>query len=450
MLGHYHRMSPTREVRILLASSLAIGIVLGGASLLRVQVHRSLAPGDLAFFTQSAWNAAHGRGFAQTALGFEGSSLWSSVHWSPVRLLHIPFVLLGAPGLVLLQALLVLLGALVLGRSARGQGALGPLLLLSLVLHPLSFALATADARPIVFFLPLVALAIGAIERGRHALLVGAVLGMGLVREEAPFVILALLPWALGRGPRPVVILLGGAALAAALVGAWGGAGLQTHPDALAHLSQVLEGRASLLRDPHEAAFAGLSLALLPSALLAPRLLLPGLLGWVWLLIFSTREPAHAEGAGVHYLAVVWPFVASAAAVGARRAWASARLRLPLGLTLLAGLLVGLGGAVQRAASWSAEREEAGSRRALIEAIAAHPGGALVPDWAAPALARREGLWMIGHLDSSEEAMRRVGRRLDHAVLPDEGEEAQRWAEVLRAEGLRPVQRAGAEVRWGR
>jgi len=420
------------------------------AAALRLHVHRSLAPGDLAFFTQSAWNAAHGRGFAQTALSFEGSSLWSSVHWSPVRLLHIPFALLGAPGLVALQALLVSLAALILARSARGLGALGPLLLLALALHPLSFALATADARPILVFLPLVALAVGAIERGRYAWLAVAVLGMAMVREEAPFVILALLPWALGRGARPVGILLGGASLAAMIVGAWGGAAMQTHPDPLGHLSQVLAGRAALFRDPQELGFAALSLALLPFAVLAPRLLLPGLLGWAWLLVFSTREPAHADGAGIHYLAVAWPFVASAAAVGARRAWASVRLRPLVGLTLLACLLVGLGGGGQRAASWSAELDEARQRRALIEGIAPQPGGALVPDWAAPALARREGLWMLGHLDSSEEAMRTVAAGLDHAVLPEEGEEARRWAELLREEGLRPKQRAGGDVRWGR
>ena len=57
---------------------------------------------------------------------------------------------------------------------------------------------------------------------------------------------------------------------------------------------------------------------------------------------------------------------------------------------------------------------------------------------------------MLGHLDSSEEAMRTVAAGLDHAVLPEEGEEARRWAELLREEGLRPKQRAGGDVRWGR
>lgn len=451
-MRHYHRMSRDPEgTRRALVAGLA-GTLLLVTALLRWGVHRSLSPVDLAFFTQSAWNALQGRGFAQTALSFEGSSLWSCVHWSPIRLLHLPFVAVGAWGLVVLQVLLVSLAALLLGRLGRGQGVRGSLLVLACSLHPLSVTLALADARPIVFFLPLVVLAVIAIEEGRSGWLTCCLLPMSLVREEAPFLMLALVPWALGRGPRPVLLLLAGASFSSCLLWIWGGAGVDTHPDALAHLGRITSGQAPLFRDPDELRFALLGLVLLPWALLCPRLLLPGLLGWAYLLVFSTREPAHADGAGAHYLAVVHPFVLAAAAVGSRRLAAAERGRVLLAVGLGVGVLVGGLTLLPRVSSWTAEREEAAARWELLRPIVGHRGAVLAPEWAAPALARREGLWVSGHIDTDAAGLARVSAQVEHALLPAERSDAESmaWAEALRAEGLRPVQQAAGFERWGR
>jgi hypothetical protein len=451
----------------------AAAVLLCLAAVARQQALASLSPLDLAFFTQSACMAAQGRGFAQTVLSFEGAGLWESVHLSPVRLLQVPVAaVLGATGLAGLQGAAIGLGLGAVGALALRSGApprAAAALLLAAAFHPLTLAMATADARPITFVVPGILWAAWALHAERPLLLALAGLLTVAAREESAWVLAGLLPWAWGRA-RPSQLTLAALVLLALALPllTWGHLGSTSlHEDPIGALRALLAGERPLLRSPAEARFLLLCLLAAPAALLAPRLLAPGLLGWLALISLSQREPAHPDGAGVHYLAVACPFLLAAAGVGAGRLCARGRAwAATVPLTVL-----GLAGAVA-APGWSQVSGQASdlgggdlrlaARRELLDAPRDDDGGVLAVSSVAPPLACRAGLWAPGHVDPDPAARRQLAGAVDWALLPDrlgsadealEGlrpEEIEAWRGLLSAEGLAVDRRGGGLERWRR
>ncbi|MCK6502414.1 hypothetical protein L6R53_03295 [Myxococcota bacterium] len=452
----------------------AAALLLSLAAMARQQALAALSPLDLAFFTQSACMAARGRGFAQTVLSFDGSTLGTSVHLSPDRLLQVPAAALaGATGLAGLQGAAVGLGLGAVAALAQRAGATpraAAILVLAAAAHPLTLALATADARPITFMVPGVLWAAWALQAGRPLpLALAGLLTIG-AREEAPLALAGLLPWAAGRSRASQLTLVGLVLLALALpLLTWGHSGSTSlHDDPGGALRAILAGARPLLRDPGEARFLLLCLLAAPAALFAPRLLLPGLLGWLALISLSQREPAHPTGAGMHYLALACPLLLAAAATGAGRLCARGRapaVAVPLTLLALAGAAAAPGWS--QVAGWAADRLGGDLRLAARQELLDAPrddddGGVLAVSPVVPPLACRAGLWVPGHVDKDPAARQRVARAVDWALLPDrlgsadeglEGvrpEELEAWRGLLEAEGLAVDRRGGGLERWRR
>ncbi|RME20861.1 MAG: DUF2079 domain-containing protein, partial [Deltaproteobacteria bacterium] len=295
--------------------AVALGAVLVLAAVGRQVELAAIAPGDLAAFHQATFNAAHGRGFSQTALSFEGQSLRTSVHFSPVRALWVPPYRI-RPGLSTLVALQGIAATVALWLTARVARAAGgtPLTAAAAVaivgLSPLTVGVATADLRPLAFVLPgVMAVGLGLLRPSAPALLLGGA-WVAACREEAPLLLAALLPAALllhrpHRRRLPALLLAmlcAGSVLL--LVLAWGRLStMSTNDDLAGSAVAIATGQRPLFRDATEARAGLRALAGLLPALAAPALALPGVAAWTFLAVFSVHEPAMPGQPGAHYLA---------------------------------------------------------------------------------------------------------------------------------------------------
>ncbi len=464
---------PAAATRRLLAVTLLLGAVLGLAAAGRVHSGLSLSPPDLAFFFQSCWSAAAGRGFAQTALEFDRGSLLGSIHLSPVRLAHLPLcaVLPDARALAALQALQLALAAGLAGacvaRLAPQHRALAAGMALVVGLHPLSLALATVDLRPLVSMVPGGALVVfGLVQaraRPRAAGPAAVVFAGGLLcvaaREEAPFVLAAALPFARGAGWRAGLALISAGAVGAALPWwAWGRAGnIQSNADPLGTAADILAGRRPLFRWHQETRFLARALAAGLPALAAPELLLPALAGWLWILVFSSLEPAAPGQGGLHYLAVAGALFLPAVAVGAGRLLARLPPRRARALVIGSGVAVGIFGAPEliEAAGWA--RPRPAPLAALAAPLHEHCGPVLVPPALAPALAARPVIRIQGHFAAPAARIREEAAALCHAVLPaaappdpTAAAEWARWQAALGDAGFVAEATAAGHTRWAR
>lgn len=429
-----------------------------------------LSPPDLAFFHQSTWSATQGLGFAQTALPFDGQTLLGCIHLSLVRLLWVPVYWLAphVETLVALQALAIGLTALLAGSVARAAGAsakLATAMVLLAGLHPMSVGLATADVRPLVFLAPGVLLAVLGLLRDREGLVLLGALAVIAAREEAVWVLSALLPFALLRGRagwKPTLALALGIALAAALpLLAWGRlSNIAATPDHAAVWAQIEAGSRGLLRDRGETVFGLLSLAMLPMALRTPFLLLPALAAWAYLATFSGLELAVTGEPGVHYLAVVHPFLLAAAAVGLGRiSWWPGPL--PVYALALASFVVSWS-ALPQGPGWlmavASPPEDAQALHRLAAPVAASEGGVVAEPRLAPTLAGRTILHVRGNRYADRTELPGLVGELDWALLDADGRHAEGrpaqergwWREALEDEGFtREAVRSGVE-RWAR
>lgn len=477
-------VSPPRRLRLPPAPwparlvSLGVVVLLVLAAVGRQRALEPLSPPDLAFFHQSTWSASQGLGFAQTALPFDGQGLFQCIHLSLVRAALVPvyLVLPAVESLVAQQALAVGLGAFLVAALARAGGARGALLpaLLALAygLHPVTLGLATADLRPLVFAVPGVLLAVLGLVRGAPAQVVLGGLITASAREEAVWLLAALLPaaaWLAWRTRRlgPALALLATAALALALpLLAWGRlSNIAATTDHAATWAAIQAGRQGLLRSPEEALAGGLALLLCLPALRQPLLLLPGLCAWLYLATFSGLELAMAGQPGVHYLAVVHPFLWAACAVGAGQLAARAvprRWPLAAGAVLLALAPVVSLWQLPRLPAWTAaalvEPEEARVLRRLAAPAAADPGGLVAEPRLAPALAGRSVLHVRGNLYADRTRLGELAPELDWALLEHDGpraegrpaEERRWWRDALEEAGLEKQAVRGGVQRWGR
>lgn len=503
------------RARLAHISALVVTLWLVPGAMGRQRLMEAISPTDLAFYHQATYNAAHGNGFFQTVLEFDGSTLLGSLHLDLLRALFVPFYWLwpSVYCLVGLQALgmalgVMLVGALVracldspypgsLARETSDGGLPHDLTGLWVVLlawlgaaatHPLTLELAAADVRPIVWMAPGVLLTVWALTRGSLlALLVGALVTL-LAREEGIWLLLALVPYALvlDRGlvhrlkaesvtpPRQfsgealevqlllevpylrVTLLLFCASLwAMGLMLVWGKlAQLSAVSDASTVIHGISSGTRGLFRSEAEVTFARRCLLPLLPGLLAPELLLPALLGWSVLTIFSGFEGVGPGGRGIHYLAVVYPLIFAAAAVGFGRmfrSWrrASGQAQRPRAKQTLGLLGVGMSTLVllscvwegrpqwERYAAWWLGMFEPSGRVLQLEAhlqpVLDDPGPVLtVPRYAAM-LAGRERLYVVGESRLTSELVTSRLSRVRYAVLtpPGEDEELQTWHRAL-------------------
>ena len=441
-----------------LGLGLALPLAIGASAAGRLRAMESLSPPDLAFFHQATWSAARGLGFAQTALEFDRGTLTGSVHLSLIRALWVPAAALGAgpAALCAAQGAVVGLSALILAWGLRGRAPAA--LLLPVGLHPLLWALGPCDLRPLIWSVPALCLLLAGAWRGRPGAVLAGAAWAALCREEAPLLIAAAGPAVLLRRDRGVALawaagLAGAAALPFAV---WGRASnLATHADPVAELGRLLAGERPLLRWWQEAHFGARCLLAALPALAAPELLLPGIAGWLWLVALSEREPAAPGQGGLHYLAVVAPFVLAAAALGAARL----RARLSPGARRAGALLWGAlaaaaaGPLLLRAAGWSAglasPDAHVGQLDELLAPVEADPGGVLADPRVAPRLSGRAVLRIQGHIDAGPERRAAEAQDLRWAVISLEPQpELGAWRESLEGAGWTLESALGGMERW--
>ncbi len=425
------------------------------AAIGRQRGFEALSPPDVAFFHQSTWSAAQGQGFAQTALEFDRGALLGSVHLSPVRLLWVPLyrLLPSLSTLVALQAAVVLLGAVIVARLAGASARIAAAVFL---LHPLTIGLACTDLRPLVFVVPGVLAVVLGLARGRVSAVVLGGLWTIAAREEAPFLLAALLPWALAQrsGLRCVLALTGcvAAGFAAPML-AWGHlSNISINQDPVGALSAIGDG--GLPGRSGELGFGLRCLLAAPAAALAPTLLVPAAAGWALLVVLGQMEPMAPGEGGVHYLAVVHPLLLAAAAVGVTRLperWG----RLRSGAVALA-LLGGLPELAQ-SARWAAiavagPRGEVADLERLLEPARADRGAVLADPEVAPLLAERPILRVRGHFAATPERVSAVADEVRWMVgRPGAAREEERalWDAAFAARGFQRRGEAGEWELWG-
>jgi len=526
----------------------AVGFVVM-AAIGRQRLLESISPTDLAFFHQSTWSALVGEGFRQTALRFDGSQLFSCIHLSLHRLTGVLIYALhpGVGVLVAAQAMVVMAGAIPAARLARASGGTIEAQWLTAAMylsHPWTLELAHADFRPITWMIPGVLWAMVGLRTGRGLPLVCGVLWAAAAREEAPWVLLTLIPWGvwaarhsrhpwngagerdrardrggdgdgdgdgernakregdahLGRRWWPLGALVGLAVMI--LIGlklCWGQwftlVGAQTPFETL---EAILSGQRAFFRTPQEGLYGALALLVALPAVRVPRLLVPGVGAWLLLTVFSSYEGVGPSGRGVHYLAVVFPFLLGAAAVGLGRltrglqgSVGGIRTRRCLGWAAVA-LLVGnvcvahylgmleprlrWGAAALRGTGPGTEMvgvlggiEPSIGMAASLESVRAASGGVLTEPRFAGWLANRRSLHILGEMGADTLTVSATLAEVDWAIirLPDSlvkalntgGLEAgmgstysgQRWIDWIHAHAVvQPTEPPGTEnqERW--
>ena len=444
-----------------------LGVLAGTFSIARLRALESLSPPDLAFFHQATWSAARGDGFVQTALEFDAGTLFGSIHLSLIRAVWVPIYAM----LPAVETLVALQGVCVVAASATAAAACvseqrdRPLVALLVGLSPLALALGACDLRPITFLVAPAMLAVAGVWRERSGWVMAGVLGALLAREEAWMVCAALVPFAAVRGYSKrrwrdlVVVLLGVAAGLAMPRVVWGHGG---NISANAHLAgtwaALWDGSRPWLRWPVEQAFALRVLAAAWPAGLCPELLVPAVVGWAWLMVFSELEPAAPAHGGLHYLAVVAPLLLGAAVVGWERLaavvandrrwmWRGALLA-PL-LLAAPELLDGL--------DWTRQALRPGPLATQVDQLRSETGPVVVVSQAAPLLSGREVLRIQGHFSPTPDRIRGVASEVDHAVLPAErpadgppAAEWDAWQKALPAAGLGVQATVEGQSVWGR
>lgn len=436
----------------------------------RLRALESLSPPDLAFFHQATWNAARGNGFVQTALEFDAGSLLGSIHLSLIRAVWVPFyAVLPAPEtLVGLQGAALMGGTAAIGSRVIPRAGRPAIWMAVLALHPLTMALTTCDLRPLTFIVPAGMLVVAGLYSGRTLVVMAGVVGTALAREEAWLVLLAMVPFALMQARkaghrRSLVALLGGVIGAWALPrGIWGhGGNITANADPMGTLQALFTGARPWFRWPVESTFAARCLVVAWPAIRCPELLVPAVVGWFLLTVFSNMEPAAPEHGGLHYLSVLAPLLLGAATVGwarfehggsesDRSGWRRWALLGLLGLFLA-------GPELQRSAMWCVQAIQGSALSREVDRIRQLPGGVLTTSQAAPLLSGRPVLRIQGHFAPTPERVTTVSQEIDHALLsaerPPDGppaEEWDAWQNALPAAGLHVRTTAeGVEV-WER
>jgi hypothetical protein len=441
-------MTRTDSVAIALA-----GILGAGGAVARLRSMQSLSPPDLAFFHQATWSAVRGTGFTQTALEFDAGTLLGSIHLSLVRALWVPpYFLAPAPEtLVALQGGLLTAGVAWAAASSglRREATLGCVALVAL--HPMAIALATCDLRPLVFIVTPAVLAALGVARGKTSWTLAGVAGTLLAREEGWLVLAGMAPLVALHGRNTAGRRTGGVMLIGAVLGwslphlVWGHSGnITANADPAGTLEQLLSGDRAWFRWPVELKFGARALLAAWPSLWCPELLVPGLAGWLGLVVFSNMEPAAPHHGGLHYLSVVAPFILGATIIG----WGRLAQRVPPrglrwmnGLALVAALW-GLPELID-VARWTLAAARPSPLVEVVEALRPASGGVLTVPRAAPLLSGREVLRIQGHFSPTPERVAEVAREVSHALLEAErpaggppAREWDQWQDALPAAGL--------------
>jgi hypothetical protein len=408
-------------------------------------------------------------GFQQTSLEFDHGALLESMHLSIVRALWLSVYWL-VPRVELLVALQALAmgatawGAIRLAREAEDENHF--LVVVMVLLCPFFPVLATADLRPLVFLVPASLWVMVGLREGRSWwVLLAALLALS-AREEAPYVLLALIPWALweerDRKNWLPVSVLGGVALSGwmAMELLWPGAdNIRTTLDPGAVLQAISDGQRPLFRWEQEWQFALIAALASFPAFRCPVLLAPGLVAWLYLAIFSDFEPMAPGNGGLHYLAVIAPFWIGALARGVRSLQSSGlltgyRAQLAWGLALICAAPHWI-----QCVEWSAsvfERPDAGPR-AMVAEVRSSTGGVLADPRTAPMLSGRSVLRIQGHFQVDRERALEVSEEVEWALLPQAAPAGEAgaaewaiWTNALPAAGLVLLREEEGWMLWGR
>lgn len=185
--------------RTLVGLVVAATVAFAGFSLYRHATFNSGAY-DLGIFDQVVWNSSQGRLFANT---LSESRNFLGQHFSPVLLVLVPIAWVGAnaPGLLVVQAVLLAAAALPIGwyalQRVRGWAAL--IAPVGYLAHPTLFATASFDFHEVAFAPLLISTAIAGLLTGRRwPFYVGSLLLL-FVREDLGIVTAGFGIWAAWR-----------------------------------------------------------------------------------------------------------------------------------------------------------------------------------------------------------------------------------------------------------
>lgn len=331
------------------------GLLLGGFSLYRHWTFNSGAF-DLGIFTQVVWSSAQGRLFENT---LSESANFLGQHLSPILLVFVPLFWPGggAESLIVVQALLIALGALPVAWYARkiltDWAATVPVI--AYLFHPSLAAAATFDFHEIAAAVPLLSLALAGLLARRPRTFYPAALVLLLVKEDLGIVVAGLAVFAFIRNGwkrAGLALAIGGIAWTAIAVlvvipAAHGGGDyyyltrygeLGSSPGAILTSLVTRPGEAiSVLLAPRKLLFLGqLVLTTGGLALFAPLTLLLALPNAGYLILGQYRPLTELLA---HYAATIVPVLAFAAADGL----AARRRRFPAPFPYMPVLLACLG-----------------------------------------------------------------------------------------------------------
>ncbi|MCS6802589.1 MAG: DUF2079 domain-containing protein [Chloroflexota bacterium] len=169
---------------------------------------------DLGIFDQVVWNSSQGRLFANT---LSESRNFLGQHLSLILLLLVPLAWVGAnaPGLLVVQAILLAAAALPIGWYAlrRVGGWTALIIPVGYLIHPTLFATASFDFHEVAFAPLLLAVALGGLLTRRRLPFYGAALVLLTVREDMGIIAAGLGLWAAWRAGWRDALLLAGVGL---------------------------------------------------------------------------------------------------------------------------------------------------------------------------------------------------------------------------------------------
>lgn len=144
---------------------------------------------DLGMFDQAVWGLLHGKPFLNTSSPFNVPMNWLGWHFNPVLALFAPlYAIAEAPEWLMIAQAAALAAAawplFLLARRISGSERTGFLWAVAYLFNPFLLNGVAWDFHPVTLAVPLVALALFAVETGNGRLLLGSCLPLLLVQEQ--------------------------------------------------------------------------------------------------------------------------------------------------------------------------------------------------------------------------------------------------------------------------
>ena len=156
---------------------------------------------DLGYYTQVIWNTAHGQWFANSIK----PPTFLADHFSPLLAALAPLFWLAPDArLLLIISIVAISTAIIPGYATlrRSDAVLAVLLVVCFVLNPMVHDVAAQEFHEIMLAVPLMAIAVYAVNRARYRLLLLSMLLLLLVREDMGIYVAAFGPYVLVKDRR--------------------------------------------------------------------------------------------------------------------------------------------------------------------------------------------------------------------------------------------------------